>query len=42
MEISTSRFVEMTDKKLIEFVEEQENPNTERKTAYDVELCEGS
>ena len=32
----------MTDKKLIEFVEEQENPNTKRKTAYDVELCEGS
>ena len=42
MEISTSRFVEITDKKLIEFVEEQENPNTKRETAYDVELCEGS
>ena len=42
METITSRFVEMTDKKLIEFVEEQENPNTKRKTAYDVGLCEGS
>ena len=41
METSTSRFVEITDKKLIEFVEEQENPNAKRKTAYDVELCEG-
>ena len=42
METSSSRFAEITDKKLIEFVEEQENPNTGRKTAYDVELCEGS
>ena len=42
MDISASRFVEMTDKKLIEFVEEQENPDTKRKTVYDVELCEGS
>ena len=42
METSSSRFVEITDKKLIDLVEEQENPNTKRKTAYDVELCEGS
>ena len=40
METSTSRFVEITDKKLIEFVVEQENPNAKRKTAYNVELCE--
>ena len=40
--LCSSRFVEITAKKLIEFVEEQENPNTKRKTAYDVELCEGS
>ena len=36
--METSRFVEITDEKLIEFVEEQENLNTKRKTAYDVEL----
>ena len=36
--METSRFVEITDEELIEFVEEQENPNTKRKTAYDVEL----
>ena len=42
VETSSSRFVEITNKKLIKFVEEQENPNTKRKTAYDVELCEGS
>ena len=36
--METSRFVEITDEELIEFVEEQENPNTRRKTAYDVEL----
>ena len=42
METSSNRFAEITDKKLIEFVEEQENPNTRRKTAYDDELCEGS
>ena len=42
METSSSRFVETTEKKLIKFVEEQENANTKGKTAYDVELCEGS
>ena len=36
--METSRFVEITDEELIEFVEDQENPNTKRKTAYDVEL----
>ena len=36
--METSRFVEITDEQLIEFVEEQENPNTKRRTAYDVEL----
>ena len=36
--METSRFVEITDEELIKFVEEQENPNTKRKTAYDVEL----
>ena len=29
--METSRFVEITDEELIEFVEEQENPNTKRK-----------
>ena len=36
--METSRFVEITDEELIELVDEQENPNTKRKTAYDVEL----
>ena len=36
--METSRFVEITGKELIEFVEEQENSNTKRKTAYDIEL----
>ena len=36
--METSRFVEVTDEELVEFVEEQENPNTKRKTVYDVEL----
>ena len=39
METSSSRFVEITDKKLIEFVKEKENPNTKWKTAYDVASC---
>ena len=34
METSWSRFVEITDEELIEFVEEQENTNIKRKTAY--------
>ena len=33
-----SRFVEITDEAMIEFIEEQENTNTKIKTAYDVEL----
>ena len=36
MEIS--RFIEITDQELIESEEEQENQNTKRKTAFDVEL----
>ena len=36
--MEASRFVEITDEELTEFVEEQENPNTKRKTTYDVEL----
>ena len=36
--METSRFVEIRDEELIKFVEEQENPNTKRKTVYDVEL----
>ena len=35
--METSRFFEMTDEELIEFVE-QENLNTKKITAYDVEL----
>ena len=34
--METSRFVEITFEELSEFVEEQENPNTKKKTAYDV------
>ena len=36
METSWSRFVEITDEELIEFVEEQENTNKKRKTAYEL------
>ena len=36
METSWSRFVEITDEELIEFVEEQENTNIKRKTAYEL------
>ena len=36
--MGTSWFVRIRDKELINFVEEQENPNTKRKTVYDVEL----
>ena len=35
--METSWFVEIRDEELIKFVEEQENPNTKRKTV-DVEL----
>ena len=38
MKTSWSRFVKSTAEELIKFVEEQENTNTKRKTAYDVEL----
>lgn len=41
MEASASRLVEITDEELTEFVEEQENPNTKRITAYDVKLFKG-
>ena len=34
--METCRFVEITDKELIEFVEEKENPKTKRKTTYEV------
>ena len=34
--METGRFVEITDKELIEFVEEKENPNTKRKTTYEI------
>ena len=37
--METSWFVEIREEELIKFVEEQENPNTKRKTVYDVELC---
>ena len=33
-----SRFVDVTDTELTQFLEEQENLNTKRKTVYDVEL----
>ena len=36
--METSWFVEIRDEELIKFLEEQENPNTKRKTVYDVEL----
>ena len=36
--METSWFVEIRDEELVKFVEEQENPNTKRKTFYDVEL----
>ena len=36
METSWSRFVEITDNELIEFVGEQENTNIKRKTAYEL------
>ena len=36
--METSRFIEITDQELIESEEEQENQNTKRKTAFDVEL----
>ena len=36
--METSWFVGIRDEELINFVEEQENPNTKRKTVYDVEL----
>ena len=36
--METKRFVEITDEEQIEFVDEQENSNTKRKIAYDVEL----
>ena len=34
--METCRFVEITDKELIEFVEDNENPNTKGKTPYEV------
>ena len=36
--METSWFVEIRDEELIKFVEEQENPNTKRKTVYYVAL----
>ena len=36
--METSRFVEITDEELNEFIEGRQNPNTKKKTAYDVEL----
>ena len=36
--MDTSWFVEIRDEELIKFLEEQENPNTKRKTMYEVEL----
>ena len=36
--MDTRWFVEIRDEELIKFLEEQENPNTKRKTEYDVEL----
>ena len=36
--MGTSWFVEIREEEVIKFVEEQENPNTKRKTVYDVEL----
>ena len=36
--MDTSWFVEIRDEELIKFLEEQENPNTKKKTVYDVEL----
>ena len=38
LKMETKRFVEITDEEQIEFVDEQENSNTKRKIAYDVEL----
>ena len=38
--METSRFIEITDQELIDSEEEQENQNTKRKTAFDVELFE--
>ena len=36
--METSRFVEITDEELNEFIEGRQNPNTKKKTAYDAEL----
>lgn len=36
--METSRFVEISDEELNEFIEGRQNPNTKKKTAYDVEL----
>ena len=36
--MGTSWFVGIREEEVIKFVEEQENPNTKRKTVYDVEL----
>ena len=36
--MGTSWLVGIREEEVIKFVEEQENPNTKRKTVYDVEL----
>ena len=36
--METSRFVQISDEKLNKFIEGRQNPNTKKKTAYNVEL----
>ena len=36
--MEASRFVEITDEELNEFIKGRQNQNTKKKTAYDVEL----